>query len=165
MKRNFIIVLFAALSIISCRKDEDCTVKAYKEPCYIAFSGFQPTELDTLIQKRYEPGTHFSKLISTDTLTFPNIHIISNVAYSSIDKTYMALTSPEADCELILPARTFKLSSITYSADSVVRWTSKNGCVTTASYRSQPWYLSVNDSFRTTETLASNNTRWIVLGK
>jgi hypothetical protein len=164
MKHSVAVIAFSALVAASCKeKEENCRAVANKAPCYVAFKGFNPAVLHTVIQYRYRKGSSFSQRLSTDTIYYPNVIMAGDTAFSS-GRTHMGTLFYDADYELVIPAasKVFRITDIAYAADSVVQWTESGGCSQRSAFTAQPLTLTIDGNRQPTADLTGTG-RWIVL--
>ncbi len=166
MKRILPALALLPFLFISCKKKMvDCTAKAYKAPCYVAFKGFAKTEVDTIIRNIYLPGEGFKTRTGSDTLPFPEVFLYSDTAYSTPARTHMSALGAGADYELIVPSasKVYRITNIAYPADSVIKWTAEKTCGTYGTFILHPVSVSVNGTGIYTGEVTHNSTQWMVL--
>lgn len=157
-------MLLGTLLFFSCKdKEKDCTAVKYKVPCAVAFKGFAADDLDTLYLNLYVKGSGFGQFIKKDTVMLPGVDIINDTAFASTSRAAIISLSPSVDYEVEIPtlSRSFRVSDITYSNDTVVRWTAKD-CNTQGSFPLPPTAATVNGISRPTIEITGTS-RWIVL--
>lgn len=72
-----LIILFSLFSS-SCNKEYTCSRGIdYDQPVGVAFVGYAPEELDTIIVAHYKGETNLSQLMGTDTLISPDSNMLS----------------------------------------------------------------------------------------
>ena len=166
--RNFtyfslLLLLFTGSCI---KKEEDCTINAHKAPCYIAFFGFTPADVDTIVRLRYEQGSGFTRLLATDTLIVASPWSAPDGdIFGSSSRTHMGTLDANADYEVTIPAmsRTFRISNLTYQSDTVYHYTTKDGCGSFGVNTAYPKSAIVGTRYTTTSTLSFNDSKWLLL--
>src|SRR5215217_3762623 len=152
MRQILSVIALFSIILFSCKgKDVDCSAIANRVPCYVAFKGFNAADLRMVIQYRYEKGSSFSERLSIDTFRYSNVMFSGDTAFSSSAKGHMGTLFYDADYEIVVPSvsKTFRISELTYTADTVIRWTGdKNGCGQHGTYSVQPLRLKVDGTER-----------------
>lgn len=169
MRQILSVIALSSLVLFSCnKKDADCSAVANRVPCYIAFKGFSAADVRMVVQYRYAKGSSFSERLSVDTFRYPNVALSGDTAFSSAARGHMGTLFYDADYEIAVPAvsRTFRITELTYPADTVRRWTGdKNGCGQQEAFSVQPLSLKVDGTERLPIPLTVANAKWVVLQK
>jgi hypothetical protein len=167
MKLRISITALSMLFLFSCnKKDTDCSAIANKAPCYVAFKGFNTSDLNIVVQYRYAQGSSFGTRLSTDTFRYPGAVEINSIIYATAGKMHMGNIFYDADYELVIPAvsRTFRITDLTYTTDTVVKWTSDHGCGSFGTFVVHPETINVDNTTKSTADLTGAG-KWIVLEK
>lgn len=87
---KYIMLIAGILLLGACKQDQLTCVRHFTLlPCSVAFVGFQPEELDTIICARYKANTSFIQLLGTDTLLYDTLSMQHDTAYTArINFTY-----------------------------------------------------------------------------
>lgn len=166
MRQILSVIALSSLVLFSCKeKDVDCSAIANRVPCYVAFKGFNAADVRMVVQYRYAKGSSFSERLSIDTFRYPNVALSGDTAFSSAARSHMGTLFYDADYEMVLPAvsRTFRITELTYPADTILRWTGdKNGCGQRSSFAIQPLLLKVDGTERLPADIGAN-AKWVIL--
>jgi hypothetical protein len=103
--KNVFLVLICAMALSAClKKEPDCHEESIPSPDFIAFYGFNPQDLDTLIVTKFAANDSFTQKIETDTLV--NLYVVNKGGELFADSSglYFTTVDNEADLQIYVPA-------------------------------------------------------------
>lgn len=125
---------FLLLAIAGCKKEKyTCEHNIYYiRPLNLAFAGFTPAELDTIVVSSYTGNTSMTDLIRTDTILSVAPLFQNNIAYAP-DSTNGTVTFPalknnvDYQVNVVSAARLFAVTGAS-TGPSFHRWTQETRC-------------------------------------
>ena len=143
---RYLVLLTSICLLAACSKKPDyCEETKYKIPLSVSFKGFTGSELNTIIRNAYAVGSMYTQLSSSDTIRPSNIYFAHDTAY---DQSGILYVGRGEDYEIIIPAasRVFRISGVSYSGDSIMRWTDYTSQCRQRGFRQYPDSLQVDGS-------------------
>lgn len=129
--RGLFTLLFMTVVSINQSCKQDCEIRIQQlYNTEVFFEGYNLSELDTIIRKRYQSANDFSALESIDTITCDSIVMLydgTTICRDSIYKPFMKLHRDTA-YRIILPQSgdSFSISDADYNNETTVRWRQKH---------------------------------------
>ncbi len=132
-----IVIAVFALNTVSCKKteqrqDPSCAYNYWYEPARIGFTGFELSDLDTILVAKYAANSSFGKLLKEDTILAPSIDLHHDTAFLSAPYSYYPYgieldTGADYKVEVMATGRTRSVSQIGFKQRPGY-YTSPDGC-------------------------------------
>ncbi len=88
LSRKYILLLLLLPLWSSCEKNYTCSFDYYYIGVHVSFGGYTPAELSNIVLQKFEPGSNFSVLLSSDTINASNATFEGDTAYLAIEPSF-----------------------------------------------------------------------------